>query len=252
MAAPVSSDPRFFHEQHFAYREPPIVSSPSPDQHRQVDTPPPPRSTQQESAGLPQTELFKRSMSSLVSDQFKLSSQEPAKCDPRSKYAHLKIKMKGQQSLDEGEVVEKGVGDSPSFGSVQTSQGDPRTEKRAKGFVIPKLLQQSVPLEKPLELGELFGTKYGECYGEIKVSDYVSKSPSTDDRNQFGEICYEPKKVQTATVVLDQPPAAKSTSDDNTSPFGHVPSYFAHLKNLGLGSEIDSALSSLEGKGGHS
>ena len=193
-------------------------------------------------------DLFKRSLSNSVSDQFKLSNQS----DPRSKYSHLKIKVKGQQSLDEGDAMERGVGDSLSFGSLQTPQGDPRTEKKAKGFVIPKLLQQSVPLEKPLELGELFGTKYSECYGEIKVSDYISKSPSTDERNQFGEICYEPKKVQTATAVLDQPPAAKDASDDNTSPFGHVPSYFAHLKNLGLGSEIDSALSSLEGKDGHS
>ena len=185
-----------------------------------------------------------------MSDQFKTSGQDPTKNDPRSKYAHLKIKVKGQQLSEDGDAAEKGSSDLQLFSSLQPLHVDPRTEKRPKGFVVPKLLQQMAPLEKPLELGELFGTKYGECYGEIKVSDYVAKSPS-DEPNQFGEICYEPKKLQTAVPVSDQTPA-KSISDDNTSPFGHVPSYFAHLKNLGLGSEIDSALSSLEGKDGHS
>ena len=183
--------------------------------------------------------------------------------DPRTKYAHLKIKSKsGQHSTLKRSVDEAGI------------------ESSASGFKIPKLLQDSSALNQLMDPGELFGSKdalsggeekdYGAItapFGAFRSMFAPSQPPDTresgDDSagstQQFGEITMgasvsdpAPEKSNENEAEekspLDTKAEDKNTEDVSSKP-SEVPSYLAHL-DMGLGSDlkIDSAFGSLSEK----
>lgn len=187
--------------------------------------------------------------------------------DPRTKYAHLKIKSKSgphsSQTILKRSIDEAGI------------------ESSGSGFKIPKLLQDSSALNQPMDPGELFGSKDAlsggeEEYGGITApfgafrSMFALSQPSDAQESgadsagasqQFGEI------TMGTTSHVSNPTAAKSNeseaeeklpsdtksedkaTEDFSSKPSEVPSYLAHL-DMGLGSDlkIDSAFGSLSEK----
>lgn len=190
---------------------------------------------------------------------------EPRRIDPRTKYAHLRIKPKSQ-------------GGSTSILKKQGSlgSGDPRRrEERAVG--VPKLLQDPTALDKPLDPQELFGSQgieEGSGAGELTApfggfGSYFSRSglggDSSKGSHEFGEITLHKDKEKPGqqeernssekenTLFGERDRIAESdtsephTTEETTSKA--VPSYFA---DLGIGTEndlkIDSAFGSLDNK----
>ena len=182
--------------------------------------------------------------------------------DPRTKYAHLKIKSKsGQQT------------------SLKRSADEAGIESLASGFKIPKLLQDSSALNQPMDPGELFGGKDAlsggeEEYGGITApfgafrSMFVPSQPldaqessadSASSSQQFGEITMgttvsDPTPVKSyETEAEEQSPLDSKSEDKDREDFSskpsEVPSYLAHL-DMGLDSDlkIDSAFGSLSEK----
>lgn len=187
------------------------------------------------------------------------SPADPRRVDPRTKYAHLKIKPKNQSASapignpNSQSILKKG----------QTKEKSP--EKSNKPFVIPKLLKDPSALERPLDPRELFGgsTDTDEGYGEIQVpfgkfgsyfsrTEEVSHSPVSERGQVFGEITLnvdtkceaeEHHSEKTPEIQMESPTESKPASSPNKP---QVPSYFAHL-DLGLDSDlqIESAFGSL-------
>ena len=191
---------------------------------------------------------------------------EGRRVDPRRKYSHLKIKSKG--------------GSSPSQSSsiLKCSQGDDASDPT---FKIPKLLQDSSVLDKPIDPQDLFkGVGSAEAsYGEVSAplgifkSNFFSRSQTQDKAENmklpFGEITLKDSSTapssseeEKAENGMDKehhskeiPLSSKDSCSDElteeqTPPKpSHVPSYLAQL-DMGLGSDlkIDSAFGSLADK----
>lgn len=207
---------------------------------------------------------------------------EGRRVDPRTKYAHLKIKSKGSG---------KG-GSSPCQASsssiLKKAQGED-TEGGHSTFEVPKLLQDPSALNKPIDPRDLFKNagssevSYGGGgggggtgpFGLFKSNLFSSRTQSQDNsddrksRRQFGEITLDQttsiprdensnsseqgdgKESNTTETHSDSSKSNKNTeSEDPSAPAKvQVPSYFANL-DVGLGSDlkIDSALGALASK----
>ena len=194
--------------------------------------------------------------------------------DPRMKYAHLKIKSKGQAAAA-GQP-------NNSQPILKRSANEAGMESQAPGFKIPKLLQDSSALNRPLDPGELFGGKDAlsggeeQEYGEITApfgafrsmfaqpqpsEGEVSGADSAGSSQQFGEITMgtdpspakakESNELTKENLSSDSSPTSKEGEKENnpSSKPGKVPSYIAHL-NMGLDDDlkIDSAFESLSEK----
>lgn len=195
--------------------------------------------------------------------------------DPRTKYSHLKIKPKGSNSPSQSSSLKRPHPDSPP-----TSSSPAPTS-----FKIPKLLQDSSVLEKPMDPRDLFkgvgATEAGyeeisgpfgmfksnffphsqhaqgeagqtlQSFGEITLST----APSEDAKSSSKSTGKGSKEVETKKEMFHSD--LETNSEDNTKPGDSsasskppVPSYLAHL-DVGLGGDdlkIDSAFGSLPGK----
>ena len=194
--------------------------------------------------------------------------------DPRTKYAHLKIKSKGQTSNTTGQ--------SNSQPILKRSAGEAGVDLPTSGFKIPKLLQDSSSLNRPMDPGELFGGKDALSVGDERergpgittpfgaFRSMFPQAPSLESvennaesagssSQKFGEITMEtdqpPAKAKDEEVVKEKEALSESTKTDeikdsnSSSKPAEVPSYLAHL-NMGLGDDlkIDSAFGSLSEK----
>ena len=189
------------------------------------------------------------------------SPADPRRVDPRTKYAHLKIKPKNQSSPT--------IGHSSSHSILKKGQvkEDKSPDKTDKPFTIPKLLQDPSALEKPLDPCELFSgsTEAGQEYGEIRApfgtfGSYFSRAQEGSlspkgSHQQFGEITLnvntkhkaEERIPEKESPNQKESPTPQKDASSPTKP--HVPSYFAQLElELDSDLKIDSAFSSLEEK----
>ena len=196
------------------------------------------------------------------------STEQTRRRDPRMKYSHLKIKSKGQSSQATGSqpILKRGAGEAGM-------------DTPPSGFKIPKLLQDSAALNRPLDPGELFGGKDAFSGGEEKEYSRVtapfgafrsvfaqshgegSNADSADATQQFGEITMgadpSPAKAkennEEEKEKLPSDSAASTEREDKVSESSskpsEVPSYLAHL-NMGLDDDlkIDSAFGALSKK----
>ena len=190
---------------------------------------------------------------------------EGRRVDPRTKYAHFKIKSKG------------GVSPNQSSSSILKR---PQEDSTNASFKIPKLLQDSTALEKPMDPQDLFKGGLGSSdigYKDIPApgmfkSSFFSRSQTQDDRSEdtkqpFGEITMKAvdssvkdlieSKVETLTTGGGLNSDIRITSEDikkedlmDMPPKPEVPSYFASLDMGVPGNDlkIDSAFGSLAGK----
>lgn len=152
----------------------------------------------------------------------------------------------------------------------------------ASGFKIPKLLQDSSSLNRPMDPGELFGGKDALSVGEEQergpgittpfgaFRSMFPQAPSSESEGnnaesagssqKFGEITMgtdplptkakETDEVDKEKEVLPESTNTNETKDSNSSSKPtEVPSYLAHL-NMGLDDDlkIDSAFGSLSDK----
>ena len=190
--------------------------------------------------------------------------------DPRTKYAHLKIKSKGQPSSSGGQSSQP---------ILKRGAGEAGMESAVPGFKIPKLLQDTSNLNRPLDPRELFGSKDALSGGEEEYagvtapfgafrSIFTQSQPSDADGNiadsaissqKFGEITMgaavdpspakakESNKVTTGEKATPESAANEQVKTEKEP--SQVPSYLADL-NVGLGSDlkIDSAFGSLSEK----
>ena len=192
--------------------------------------------------------------------------------DPRTKYAHLKIKSKGQ------------TGQSNSQPILKRSAGEAGMDLPASGFKIPKLLQDSSALNRPMDPGELFGGKDALSVGDEREQgaaittpfgafrSMFPQAPSSESEGDSAESAGSSQKFGEITMGTDPQPTkdkeideidkgkkeessestateeTKETSNSSSKPT-EVPSYLAHL-NMGLGDDlkIDSAFGSLSDK----
>ena len=204
-------------------------------------------------------------------------STDPRRVDPRTKYAHLKIKPKGQSASPQQQQPSS----TSSILKKTSSSGKPsetseRPEhKQELPFKIPKLLQNPLSLDKPLDPRELFGSnekglETEQEYGEITAPfgsfrPFFSRSsqagPSSSEhesgaKQPFGEITLEHQEKRTSPppqVTRTAQPEEKEVEVSPSASFPpKVPSYLASLDvGLGGGSSdltIDSAFSSLGDK----
>lgn len=189
------------------------------------------------------------------------SLADPRRTDPRTKYAHLKIKPKNQSSPSAGHPGSHSI---LKKGQVKEDKSPDKTDKP---FTIPKLLKDPSALDKPLDPRELFSgsTEMDQEYGEIRApfgtfGSYFSRvqegshSPK-GTQQQFGEITLNANTKHEAEEHIPEKESQNQTESptppkDASSPTKpHVPSYLAQL-NLELDNDlkIDSAFSSLEEK----
>lgn len=194
--------------------------------------------------------------------------------DPRMKYAHLKIKSKGQTSQGGGQS-------SNSQPILKRGAGEAGMESSGPGFKIPRLLQDSSALNRPLDPGELFGGKDALSGGEEREYSEITApfgafrsmfAPQPSDADggdadsagpaqQFGEITMEMADLPAAKTrgenndAGDKEPPSSSKDEENNnktpnSKPSELPSYLADLNNMGLGDDlkIDSAFGSLSDK----
>ena len=193
--------------------------------------------------------------------------------DPRTKYAHLKIKSKGQTS--------NATGQSNSQPILKRSAGEAGMDLPASEFKIPKLLQDSSTLNRPMDPGELFGGKDALSVGDERehgpgittpfgaFRSMFPQAPSSESEENNAESAGSSQRFGEITMGADPPPTkAKDDEADNEkeessesiksdeikdsnsiSKPAEVPSYLAHL-NMGLGDDlkIDSAFGSLSKK----
>lgn len=212
-------------------------------------------------------------------------SGDPRRVNPRTKYAHLKIKPKGQSASPQQQQPGSTSSILKKSTSSRQSEAAERLEpKQETLFKIPKLLQNPQSLDNPLDPKELFGSnakgleteqEYGEITGPFgSFRPFFSRNESgsrggqsssqrgTGTKQPYGEITLEhrddslrkspsppPQISRTA-----QPEARKEEKDTKLSPSAitqsPVPSYLASL-GLGSGSDdltIDSAFGSLGDK----
>lgn len=178
--------------------------------------------------------------------------------DPRVKYSHLKIKTKGSSSPTQSSSLKRPLPEDSSHATPSS-------------FKIPKLLQEGVGLDKPMDLRDLFkgvGGMQEAGYddtsapvGMFKSNFFPRSQQSEEDTKQpFGEITLTGKEANAGSqsgakdedVEVD---GGRATSTAETNPkceapeVSKVPSYLAQL-DVGLGSDlqIDSAFGSLAGK----
>lgn len=158
--------------------------------------------------------------------------------DPRKKYSHLKIKTKGQEE------------------SPQQLKKESNNDKPVAGFKIPKLLKDSIGLDKPLDPLELFGASElgSQPYGEITIGNYtspfsqhsVSDVVNNGHNGDKSDACREDKLDQFKVGESTNRTSLSSTYLDNPKP-AQVPSYLAQI-DLGSGTSdlrIESAFGSL-------
>ena len=212
-------------------------------------------------------------------------SGDPRRVNPRTKYAHLKIKPKGQSASPQQQQPGSTSSILKKSASSKQSESSERLEpKQETPFKIPKLLQNPLVLDNPLDPKELFGSnakglETEQDYGEITAPfgsfrPFFSRNESgrragpsssqhgTGTKQPYGEITLEHqdnsrrKSVSPPPVIArTAPPEAekeeketKLSPSENTVPA--VPSYLASL-GLGGGSDdltIDSAFGSLGDK----
>lgn len=195
------------------------------------------------------------------------SNSSNRRMDPRTKYSHLKIKPKGSSSPNQSSSILKRM----------APPEDPPSSSPTPPFKIPKLLQDSAALDRPMDARDLFkGVEgMGEAGGydaEVSSSFGMFKSNffprSQEGAGQpFGEI--------TLDEALPERDAELANSNERVGGVGDkqriegagetdesslaavspprpppVPSYLAQLDVGGLGNDlkIDSAFGSLAGK----
>ena len=148
----------------------------------------------------------------------------------------------------------------------------------ASGFKIPKLLQDSSALNRPMDPGELFGGKDALCVGEEREQGITTpfgafrsmfpQAPSSESEGNNAESAVSSQKFGEITMGADPLPTKANENDEaenekevapsestnagetkDSSKPAEVPSYLAHL-NMGLGDDlkIDSAFGSLSDK----
>ena len=173
--------------------------------------------------------------------------------DPRTKYAHLKIKSKNQGPSSHQQPTSHSI---LKKGSSLNEAGPSGMENRP--FSVPKLLQDPTALEKPLDPRELFkGSEHD--FGEITTpfggfksffSRSEMKSETSDAGNQqYGEITPVQSSIKHQTNdQVEEEQDDGSLEERAISPQKPVvPSY---LSDLGLGTEndlkIESAFGSLD------
>lgn len=186
---------------------------------------------------------------------------ESRRVDPRTKYAHLKIKSKGQSASPQQP--------SGAHSILKKTSSETRLEMLDRGsdrppFVIPKLLQDPTTLDKPLDPGELFGGSTSMEPEDITTPfgsfrSFFTKSEtavSATGAQQFGEITLQDKQSeenvnpQRTKLTEGQDSQAVARTPETSAPETKqsVPSYLAAL-DLGLDEprdlKIDSAFGSL-------
>ena len=197
------------------------------------------------------------------------SGDQTKRRDPRMKYAHLKIKSKGQNSNANSQPI------------LKRSAGEAGMDIPTPGFKIPKLLQDSSSLNRPMDPGELFSGKDALSVADEREQRGVTapfgtfrsmfaQAPSSESEENNAESAGPAQKFGEITMGTEpSPPKAKESDDvvkerqessdltkveenkdsNSTSKPSEVPSYLAHL-NMGLGDDlkIDSAFGSLSDK----
>ena len=185
----------------------------------------------------------------------------PLRIDPRTKYSHYKIKPKGSPSSSAGGVQS----------TLKGKEGDGMTAEqigeRAHN-VMPKLLQEPPPSQRPFDPRELFDSAASKDvpedyqvsgpFGSTFGSYFTRSSEATSSNAPYGEITMtnvskdeqsesSPGKVKSADSA--EPEKVDGKADETKKV---VPSYLAEL-GVGLGGDdltIESAFSSLDNSNG--